>query len=623
MPGRREGLRRMWTSRVERRQRAPSMAPALLAAALLCSGVAAPGLSAEAPPVPPAPLDPKALAVYKVLESHCARCHQAGLLKRQRPAADLANALDLQEIASDPHLVKPGNPDASRLYLKMLAREMPFDILQENVPGERPTPTEIAAVRAWIAALPRPSASLCASPPGRLTDRQVALAMAADLAQAGPQQAADYRYLTIAHLAPSCGDKERLAALGAGVEALINAWNRTPRVARLAPIDPAATLFRVRLSQIGWPVETWEAVASLSPYRAESAGAGLERLRALTRSNTPIVRADWLAFLLSEETFGRLAAIPAASAVNAALAALQTQPSELQQAAGNEDRFHDLLKAAGVNSGLRIEGLAPARALARLYRKDVTLEAAAAELGTDASEIMRRIEGAPAEIAFLLRRLEQTGLSRKEFEIAYDQLILASRTADAAPGTVSLGIKDLEALTAESTRPFALDLAAARAVANSKDVVRLTARSERDCHLSIINVDSTGNATVLLPNDFDRDTRLLKGRLLEFPRRGAPFRFRLGKPGFETFIAICNASGPITDVIRQDFNLQKFTDLGPYEAYLERWLKGETAETKTVTTRRKVPRRRTRERPEPVAVQAAPQRPSIARRAVQVEVRPR
>ena len=600
--------------------KAPGWLGGVLAAMLAIAALATLASAENLPPA--APTEPKALAVFKLLETHCARCHQAGQLKRPRAAADLANILALEQIAADPHLVKPGNPDASRLYLKVLGREMPYDVLQEAAAGEKPTPPEITALRSWIAGLPRSVAPACANPAGRLAEAEAALAMAADLTEAGPKLAPDFRYLTISHLALACGGEERLAALRAGVEALVNSWNRTPRVVRLAAVDPASTVLRVRLSEIGWTAEAWEAIAGASPYRSHLASAAFEPVRAATRSAVPAVRADWLAFLLSDETLLRLDAHAPARAVTGPVRELLARPGELQRlaVAPAEDRFLDLLASAGIDTRTRIDGLTPARALARLYRKDVTLETAAAELGTDPAELTRRIPGATAETLFLLRRLQQSGLRRGEFEAAFDQLKLAS---EANPNPSPIGLNVIEALKPEGRHPFALDIAVDKQLAGMRDVVRLTLRSERECNLTIIGIDSAGNGLVLLPNDFDRDTRLLKDRLMEFPRPGAPFRFRLGKPGYETFIAACNPSAPGIEGVRQDFNLQKFTELGPYDAFLERVLAGESIDPKPVK-RRQVPRRRGRERPvEPTPVESKTTVTLIERRAVQVEVRPR
>src|SRR5690242_3848249 len=88
------------------------------------------GTETEAKPAanaPPEALDPAAVAAREVLERHCARCHQSGKLVTAAPAADFANVLELDELARDPALVLPGNPDGSSLYVSMLRRTMPPD----------------------------------------------------------------------------------------------------------------------------------------------------------------------------------------------------------------------------------------------------------------------------------------------------------------------------------------------------------------------------------------------------------------------------------------------------------------------------------------------------------------
>ena len=76
------------------------------------SAPAAAGSGPAAPSQPlGAPSDPVAAAAYAVLETHCARCHQAGKLDRPAPAGAFGNVLRLDELASAPYLVAPGNPD--------------------------------------------------------------------------------------------------------------------------------------------------------------------------------------------------------------------------------------------------------------------------------------------------------------------------------------------------------------------------------------------------------------------------------------------------------------------------------------------------------------------------------
>ena len=59
-----------------------------------------------------APTEPVAKAAFAVIEKHCSRCHQAGMLTaREKPAKNFGNILRLDEIAADPHLIQPGNPE--------------------------------------------------------------------------------------------------------------------------------------------------------------------------------------------------------------------------------------------------------------------------------------------------------------------------------------------------------------------------------------------------------------------------------------------------------------------------------------------------------------------------------
>lgn len=160
---------------------------ALPAAILLVAGVMAarPEDKPSEPPaalVPPPPEDAALAKVYAVLDRHCAHCHQSGRLQIPRAAKDFANILELDAIARTPTLVRPGTPDASRLYTQMLAREMPYDFYHDGV-GEEPAAEDVQIVRDWIQALPpRPALSTCA-------DRQPIAQSAIDEAIASHLQA--------------------------------------------------------------------------------------------------------------------------------------------------------------------------------------------------------------------------------------------------------------------------------------------------------------------------------------------------------------------------------------------------------------------------------------------------
>ena len=134
----------------------PTLTPGASGSAATAPPPAEPAGAAAAPP-PPRPLappsEPVAAKAYGVLETHCARCHQGERLKRPAPAGAFGNILRLDEIAADPVLVRPGNPDASRLYTHMLRRLMPFDVHQEQSGGEEPSAEDMQAIRAWIGGL--------------------------------------------------------------------------------------------------------------------------------------------------------------------------------------------------------------------------------------------------------------------------------------------------------------------------------------------------------------------------------------------------------------------------------------------------------------------------------------
>ena len=174
--------------------------------------------SGTAPP-PGRPTDPETLKAYDVLERHCARCHQSGALKRPKPAADLANLLRLDEVAHDPHLVRPGNPDASRIYTLMLGRRMPYDVHQEGANREPPSPEDIDTLRAWIAGLPPQQPGLCAKRQPVSADAQH-IAIARDRAALSGESAVRARYLSLTNLWNECAstaylDAARRAAVAA------------------------------------------------------------------------------------------------------------------------------------------------------------------------------------------------------------------------------------------------------------------------------------------------------------------------------------------------------------------------------------------------------------------------
>ena len=82
------------------------------------------------------PTDPVAKAAFEVLDKHCARCHQVGkLTARERPSKNFGNVLQLDELADNPGLIRPGNAFASNLFKQIIDKEMPYDVIYEGAAG--------------------------------------------------------------------------------------------------------------------------------------------------------------------------------------------------------------------------------------------------------------------------------------------------------------------------------------------------------------------------------------------------------------------------------------------------------------------------------------------------------
>ncbi len=89
-------------------------------------------MNAAAGTIPARPDEPRAAKAYGVFETHCARCHQTGRLETPLASGGLANILSIDEVARDPVLVKPGLPDASRIYDVLETRHSPLDVFSER-----------------------------------------------------------------------------------------------------------------------------------------------------------------------------------------------------------------------------------------------------------------------------------------------------------------------------------------------------------------------------------------------------------------------------------------------------------------------------------------------------------
>ncbi|CAN7724822.1 DUF4384 domain-containing protein [Bradyrhizobium sp. LjRoot220] len=260
--------------------------------------VAAPASPAEVI-VPPS--DPVAKTAFDVLDKHCARCHQSGkLVKRERPAKGFGNVLKLDEMAANPHFIRPGNPLDSYLLRQILDKQMPYDVYQEYS-DQHPTPTEsdLRALEAWVNGLGAKAVASCESHKLISPDDMVRF-MVTDLDKQLRQRQPTTRYLTLTHLANICTDPAAMKVYRQAAIKFLNSLGRSSDVIRLETIDPEGTILRFNLLDLGWSAADWDGLIAMYPYNVQPQTEFSRTLASATRTPQAYVRADWFAFTASE-----------------------------------------------------------------------------------------------------------------------------------------------------------------------------------------------------------------------------------------------------------------------------------------------------------------------------------
>jgi len=248
-----------------------------------------------------APTEARAAKAFAVLDRHCARCHDTGRLQRRLPAAGIANILDLDALASRSDLVRPGHPEGSPLYVSIVTRHMPYDVLQDLKPGAEPTRQEITDIRDWIEALP--AASACA-PPSRAHHDQRGL-IEADLRRIDSDKAERRRYLSLAQVVLPCDGPDAQQTHRQAAAKLLNLLSRSQKPVRLEPVANDALLLGFDLADVGWSEADWSWLDSLAAGSLTLSGVP-------GTANGRVIGAGWLADkAMDQGVYVRLAGLPA------------------------------------------------------------------------------------------------------------------------------------------------------------------------------------------------------------------------------------------------------------------------------------------------------------------------
>lgn len=557
------------------------------------------------PPVQ-AQTSPEAAIARGALERQCAGCHHEGRLQgRTVPDGALGNILDLDALSREPHLVVPGNPDGSRLYHRMLGHDVPGTSRAGRIEGA-PTAAELRAVRTWIARLDPAQRPGCAARKIRTLADELEM-VGADRGSLPAARRDHARYVSLGALWNACEPEPLLRAAGHAMSMLFAAASNAQRAVAAAWVGQEPMLLRIDLAALEWSAADWERLAAVYPYAVDITG------RAGARQPV-ILRADWLAFA-ARQAGSKPQGTHVKPPIDTAFRALSQGEGGLG-ALARTDRpaFERELARAGIDVRAAWHGTPMLEALAHRYAADLDAARVAAELGLEAARLPETLELGSQAARDMKTRLAAGTVSRRLLEADFGDAVATVeglRTDRSARRDV-LGV----ALTAGS-RPPRLDIVVEKERYAPGELVAMKVESELDCNLTLVNVAPSGEATVLLPNDWDTSISLPANTVLTFPRKDAAFRFRASAIGWETIVAGCNPTGESFDGIRHDFNLQKFTRLGPYEAFLDRRQQPE-AKTEDRSRRERRGRRFRRAASKPSEVKPAS---PVLRAAVRFEVR--
>lgn len=137
---------------------------------------------------------------------------------------------------------------------------------------------------------------------------------------------------------------------------------------------------------------------------------------------------------------------------------------------------------------------------------------------------------------------------RAAIRIAALSLVGALATTTAA---FAQGFIDPAQLAVPETGTFALSLLSDKATYHSKDNMVLIVLAQEACKLTIADVDSTGDGTVLFPNKLQPNNNLEAGKVLVIGDRASPIRLVAGDTESHTIVAQCvAASGLVRKTIK-------------------------------------------------------------------------
>ena len=110
--------------------------------------------------------------------------------------------------------------------------------------------------------------------------------------------------------------------------------------------------------------------------------------------------------------------------------------------------------------------------------------------------------------------------------------------------------------------PFALEIAADKPLYRITDPVTLMVKTERDCHLTLLNTGPTGASRLLFPNRYQQQTLIRAGQTVVVPGIGAGVSIvPIGPAGVEHVTAVCRTGAGAALGAPGDFRAAPFPTL--------------------------------------------------------------
>ena len=234
-------------------------------------------------------------SLYGLFDEKCSQCHQTGKLNPglTGPKGRFDNVLDLKALAAS-SLIAQGDPEASELMWFLNGdpgfEAMPYGCQSKNTCL---TKQEKNIVEDWIIA------TAPQEKPKRefVSFKQLHESVLLDLSKQPVSRQKRTRYISLRELHNDERiEQEDLKKYRMAVIKTLNLLSNNPQIWTFEPIDPNSLLLRVFLPDLDWNNETWGRLEANYPYSLETqTDSSLIQIKALSQTQTPIIRADWLA----------------------------------------------------------------------------------------------------------------------------------------------------------------------------------------------------------------------------------------------------------------------------------------------------------------------------------------